>query len=159
MSMDPANDTMAIVEGQSSRNGMRAADADRERVAEQLRSAHADGRLDLTEYEERVQQAWAARTYGDLDALTVDLPQARPSTPTVSSEVRRSHQRGQQSPGRVTVTAWAGASLINLVIWAVVCLSTVSWIYPWWIWVAGPWGAVLLARWVGERGSASGVPR
>jgi len=78
--MDPANDTMAIVEGQSSRNGMRAADADRERVAEQLRSAHADGRLDLTEYEERVQQAWAARTYGDLDALTVDLPQARPST-------------------------------------------------------------------------------
>jgi hypothetical protein len=100
MSMDPANDTMSIVDGQSSRNGMRAADADRERVAEQLRSAHADGRLDLTEYDERVQQAWAARTYGDLDALTVDLPQARPSTPTVSSEVRRSHQWRRQSPGR-----------------------------------------------------------
>jgi hypothetical protein len=136
---------------------MRAADADRERVAEQLRSAYADGRLDLTEYDQRVQQAWAARTYDDLDALTVDLPQARPSTPKVSSEVRQPHS--QCGSGRVTVTAWASASLINLMIWVVVCLSTLSWIYPWWIWVAGPWGAVLLARWVGERGSASSAPR
>ncbi|MFN2478083.1 MAG: DUF1707 domain-containing protein [Pseudonocardiaceae bacterium] len=153
--MDPANDTM--VGGQSSRNRMRAADADRERVAEQLRSAHADGRLDLTEYDERVQQAWAARTYGDLDALTVDLPETRPSTPKVSSDARQPH--AQCGSGRVTVTAWAGATLINLMIWTVVCLSTMSWIYPWWIWVAGPWGAVLLARWIGERASAFSAPR
>lgn len=56
---------------------MRAADTDRERVAEQLRSAHAEGRLDLSEYDERIQQAWAARTYGELSALTADLPQPR----------------------------------------------------------------------------------
>ncbi len=154
--MDPASDTMGIVDGQSSRHRMRAADADRERVAEQLRSAHADGRLDLAEYDERVQQAWAARTYGDLDALTVDLPQARRPTSKVGSEMRQPHPQCRNGRGgRVTVSAWAGASLINLMIWAVVCLSTVSWIYPWWMWVAGPWGAVLCARWVGERATAA----
>jgi hypothetical protein len=115
MSMDPANDTMAIVDGQSSRNGLRAADADRERVAEQLRSAHADGRLDLTEYDERVQQAWAARTYGDLDALTVDLPQARPSTPTVTSEVgRREPDQPGDLGGGVPVHYELDLSLVDL---------------------------------------------
>ncbi|PZS40470.1 MAG: hypothetical protein DLM62_02760 [Pseudonocardiales bacterium] len=149
-----------IVDGQTSRDRMRAADADRERVAEQLGSAHADGRVDLTEYDERVQQAWAARTYGELDALTVDLPQARPPSPEASPEVRQPHQQcGNGRGGRATVSVWAGASLINLMIWAVVCLSTMSWIYPWWIWVAGPWGAMLFARWLGERATAVRVPR
>ena len=53
---------------------MRAADADRERVAERLRAALEEGRLDLHEYDERLQGAYAAKTYGDLDALLTDLP-------------------------------------------------------------------------------------
>jgi hypothetical protein len=156
--MDPTNGTMGIVDGQTSRDRMRAADADRERVAEQLRAAHADGRLDLTEYDERIQQAWAARTYGELEGLTADLPPGHaPAAPDTRPELRQSCRR--QGPGHATVTAWAGASLINLMIWAVVCLSTMSWIYPWWIWVAGPWGAVLLARRIGERATARRAPR
>jgi hypothetical protein len=151
--MDPTNGAMGIVDGQTSRDRMRAADADRERVAEQLRSAHADGRLDLTEYDERIQQAWAARTYGELEGLTADLPPGdAPVAPDARPELRQSCRR--QDPVHATVTAWAGASLINLMIWAVVCLSTMSWIYPWWIWVAGPWGAVLFARRIGERATA-----
>ncbi len=158
--MDRQTPTMGIVGDQTSRDRMRAADADRERVAEQLRSSHADGRLDLTEYDERVQQAWVARTYGELDALTVDLPQARPPTPEAHPEVRQSHQQCRNGRGgRVTISAWASASLINLMIWAMVCLSTLSWIHPWWIWVAGPWGAVLIARWLGERATTSRAQR
>jgi hypothetical protein len=158
--MDATNGTMGIVGSEPSRDRMRAADADRERVAEQLRSAHADGRLDLTEYDERVQRAWAARTYGELDALTVDLPQTRPPTPEAGPEVRQPHQQCRQGHGgRIPVSAWATASLINLTIWAVVCLSTMSWIYPWWIWVAGPWGAVLVARWMGEGANVARVQR
>lgn len=68
---------MGVVGNKTPRSQLRAADTDREHVAEQLRSAHTEGRLDLTEYDERVQQAWAARTYGELRALTADLPQAR----------------------------------------------------------------------------------
>ncbi len=58
--MDATTDPMGVVDDQTPRHRMRAGDADRERVAEQLRSAHAEGRLELTEYDERVQRAWAA---------------------------------------------------------------------------------------------------
>ncbi|MGH4026689.1 MAG: DUF1707 SHOCT-like domain-containing protein, partial [Pseudonocardiaceae bacterium] len=69
---------MDIVEDQSPRERMRVADTDRERVAGRLQTAHAEGRLDLAEYDERVRQAWAARTYGELDRLTADLPHGEP---------------------------------------------------------------------------------
>jgi DUF1707 SHOCT-like domain len=53
---------------------LRASDADREQVAEQLRHATAEGRLSPDELEERLEAVFAARTYGELDAVVVDLP-------------------------------------------------------------------------------------
>ncbi|MFJ7152702.1 DUF1707 domain-containing protein [Streptomyces sp. NPDC100445] len=53
---------------------LRASDADRERVAEVLRDALAEGRLVMTEFEERLEAAYTARTYGELAPLTRDLP-------------------------------------------------------------------------------------
>jgi len=53
---------------------LRAAHADREAVAERLREAAGDGRIDLEELEERLERAFAAKTYGELDALVADLP-------------------------------------------------------------------------------------
>ncbi|MCZ9342970.1 DUF1707 domain-containing protein, partial [Streptomyces sp. TRM76130] len=41
---------------------LRASDADRERVAEVLRDALAEGRLDMAEFEERLDATYAART-------------------------------------------------------------------------------------------------
>ena len=40
--------------------------------------------------------------------------------------------------------AWTIAVSVNVMVWVLVCLSTGDFIYPWPIWVAGPWGAVLL---------------
>jgi hypothetical protein len=70
----------------------RAADADREQVAERLRHATAEGRLNTEELEERLHALYGARTYGELDALLADLPASR-------------------SPGRqrVPVARWAAA--------------------------------------------------
>ena len=156
--VDGTNGTMGTVDDQTPRDRMRAADTDRERVAEQLRLAHNEGRLDLTEYDERVRQAWAARTYGELAALTADLPGMRsPAAPATRHEV--SPSRRPRRRGRAAVAAWASASMINLLIWAIVSLATLSWIYPWWVWVAGPWGAMLLAGWIGERVRAPRPPR
>jgi hypothetical protein len=59
----------------------RAADADREAIAERLRIAAGDGRIDLAELEERLGQAYAARTYGQLEVLVSDLPVRPPSIP------------------------------------------------------------------------------
>jgi len=57
---------------------LRAADADREHVAELLQRHTAAGRLTLDEYEQRVTAAWRASTLGELAALTADLPDAQP---------------------------------------------------------------------------------
>jgi hypothetical protein len=158
--MGPITGRMNIVDEHLPRNQMRAADGDRERVAEQLRSAHAVGRLDLTEYDERVQQAWAARTYGELEVLTADLPQAQSAAaPVTRGEARSSGRQQHHGRGRrAAVATWASASAINLVIWGVVSLTTLSWVYPWWIWVAGPWGAMLLAGWLSRRSDRGRSP-
>ncbi|MFI5615462.1 DUF1707 domain-containing protein [Amycolatopsis sp. NPDC051903] len=53
---------------------LRASDADRERVVSRLREQVGEGRLTLDEFSERSAAAYAARTAGELDALTRDLP-------------------------------------------------------------------------------------
>jgi hypothetical protein len=58
----------------------RASDAERERVASQLRDQLADGRLTLEELSERLDAAYRARTVGELDELTRDLPAAATAT-------------------------------------------------------------------------------
>ena len=52
----------------------RASDADRERAIDVLRAAFAEGRLTRQEHGERVQGAYSSRTYGELGALSADLP-------------------------------------------------------------------------------------
>jgi hypothetical protein len=55
---------------------MRAADTDRDHTAEVLRRAAAEGRITFEELDERIGQAYAAKTFADLEALTRDLPGA-----------------------------------------------------------------------------------
>ena len=53
---------------------MRAASADRERAVDVLKAGFAEGRLTQDEYNERMNRAYASRTYAELIALTADLP-------------------------------------------------------------------------------------
>ncbi len=53
---------------------LRVSDADREKVAEVLRTAAGEGRIDFDELEERLEATYAARTYADLVPITLDLP-------------------------------------------------------------------------------------
>ena len=55
---------------------LRASDEDRDRVAELLQVAAGDGRLTVEELGQRLEKALTARTYGELAALTRDLPAA-----------------------------------------------------------------------------------
>lgn len=54
-------------------DNLRAGDADRARVTEALDVAYAEGRLTFDEHQQRVDQASAARTFGELAPLTADL--------------------------------------------------------------------------------------
>jgi hypothetical protein len=133
---------------------LRAADADRDAVADRLRTAHAEGRLTVEEFGERLDAAFAARTMGELAGLTADLPAGR---------VARTGDQAEASPvaasaaaaragRRAAWGAWATAVLVTSAIWLIVSVSDGDLGYFWPIWVAGPWGAVLVARTVfGDR--------
>jgi Domain of unknown function (DUF1707) len=71
-------------------HGVRASDEDRERLATELRDHSVAGRLDTDELEERLQQTYAARTTGELEALRRDLP-ATPAALASEQAARRSH--------------------------------------------------------------------
>jgi hypothetical protein len=58
----------------ASRSHLRASHADREQVIGTLKGAFVQGRLAKDEFDLRVGQALASRTYGDLAALSADLP-------------------------------------------------------------------------------------
>jgi len=58
-------------------NEMRVGDAEREAAAAELREHYASGRLTLDELNERIDQAFAAKTRGDLNVLMTDLPSRR----------------------------------------------------------------------------------
>ncbi len=118
----------------------RAADADRERVVELLRHAHGEGRLSLDEFDERATAAWAARTYRELAGVTADLPQRAPTDRPAPSAAF------VDKPDQVALRIWLGVSVLNVLIWAVVSLAVGAAVYPWFVWVAGPWGVLLLIR-------------
>lgn len=137
---------------------IRIGNVERDAVVSRLQTAFGEGRLDVHEFDERVAQVYAARTVGELAPLTADLPAAGPaahpqtspaprlSTPPTRDR-RRNRQRNRQNDGRALVwawRAWATAVSINLVIWTLVSLGTGHLHYFWPMWVAGPWGAVLL---------------
>ncbi|HEY0540323.1 MAG TPA: DUF1707 domain-containing protein [Actinoallomurus sp.] len=66
---------------------MRISDAERDNAASILREAAGDGRLDLQELDERLDAVYAAKTYGDLEPITRDLPSVT-SAPIASSPAR-----------------------------------------------------------------------
>ncbi|WP_327362648.1 DUF1707 SHOCT-like domain-containing protein [Streptomyces sp. NBC_01296] len=61
---------------------LRASDADRDRVVERLRDAVAEGRIDMEEFEERLEAAYKSKTYAELEPLTSDLP--APGAPSMA---------------------------------------------------------------------------
>jgi DUF1707 SHOCT-like domain/Domain of unknown function (DUF4190) len=60
---------------------MRAADADRDRMAAILGTAYSEGRLSRDEYDARLERVLSARTYADLDHVVTDLPAAQATVP------------------------------------------------------------------------------
>jgi hypothetical protein len=85
----------------------RAGDAEREQVAEKLRVAAGDGRVDLAELEERLDRAYRAKTYSELDALLADLPDQRPTGALAASGsetmLLKTHGSTVKQNGRWTV--------------------------------------------------------
>jgi hypothetical protein len=152
---------------------LRAGDVDRERVAERLRTALDEGRLNLHEYDERLRDAYAAKTYAELEKLVADLPGVTPAsqsqlvpgdrgTPAVANLTWRQGPDGRypDATRRWLADTWDGwvATVAACVgIWGVISVFAGDLIYFWPGWVAGPWGVVLLVETV--RGLLRGEPQ
>jgi uncharacterized protein DUF1707 len=164
---------------------LRASDADRAAVADTLGAAMSTGRLTVAEYDDRLARAYAARTYGELAELTTDLPAAahRPATPPAAQPAHQpvpvvagcgGHGRAAgwataRTAGwgpwagdaglRAAWASWLTTAVVVVGIWAVSLLAA-GWVYPWPVWVIGPWGVVLLARSLGgDRRAGDGRDR
>jgi DUF1707 SHOCT-like domain len=136
------------------REDMRAADSDRQYVADRLREALNEGRLDLGEYDDRLKETYAARTYGELDKVLNDLPAVIPpqqsqvvpvAQPAAAATGPATRHRGHPWLWAIW-GSWVCTSLIIIVIWV---LSDRHHDSMWPLWVILPWGAILLARTIG----------
>lgn len=90
---------------------LRASHADRERVIGVLKAAFVQGRLAKDEFDLRVSQVLASRTYAELNALTADMPpglvSAQPPEPARKSET----ELARESTERKIVKGWAMATV------------------------------------------------
>ena len=88
--------------------GMLAAHADRERAIDVLKAGFAEGRLAKAEYDDRTARVYAARTYGELGALTADLPAGSSGHPGPYLET----SYPPRPPAPATVSPMAVAALV-----------------------------------------------
>jgi Domain of unknown function (DUF1707) len=120
---------------------LRASDADREQVADRLRQATAEGRLVAEELEERLGAVFAARTYGELDALVDDLPGQGLRVPGQSLG---RHDRGRAGsnlmlrPVPILALFLLAPVLMSLLLAAAVVIATVF----------SAWGLLLIVGWL-----------
>jgi hypothetical protein len=107
---------------------LRISDADREREASALREHYAAGRLDSSEFEERLQAVYGARTEGELATLRADLPALPPKPPTTRELVV---QTLTQNVMARYVAAGGAAFIACTAVWAATGASSTFW--PKWV--------------------------
>ena len=129
---------------------LRVSDVERQTVADRLRMAQEVGQLDIHEFDERVQSVWAARTRGELERVTADLPVPPPQQ--AAAPTRRPARQVFSDTGggitmRILTIIWAASLAVNVVVWGLVSATNDEAVYPWPIWLA-PAGVVLLVLYV-----------
>jgi hypothetical protein len=107
---------------------LRASDADRDAVAERLRDAAVEGRLEPDELEERLHAALRARTYADLEVLLGDLP---------AIPVRWERPRAGAAP--VAATALVALRVLSVLAMVAVVVVVAVMTMAWWLVAALVW--------------------
>jgi Domain of unknown function (DUF1707) len=152
----------------ASNSQMRASDRDRDRTADLLREHHAAGRLDPEEFNERLDKVFTARTIGDLDDLTADLPAINlyplpaaslPRTRPVSTDLPAADVLSQAAGAMQRIpsgwpVAWGSWALVTL-------LCGLLWLVTGSIWplaLAGAAGILMAGGWVARGMRGRGGP-
>jgi hypothetical protein len=111
---------------------VRVGDRDRETTADLLSQALAQGYFDLTEYETRVQAAFAARSAEELRRVVADLPVEH----LKRSDPRRiaARKKAARASVRFHLAGYAAMVAIVLTVWLAIALTTGAAGYFWPIW-------------------------
>jgi hypothetical protein len=112
---------------------MRVSDAERTEVADRLSKHYGDGRLDETEFNERLDQAMSAKTQSDLRGLFADLPgeppQKRPPRPPRPERQRGGLGRILLLAVLVVIAVAVGQALLHMyLLWILVALALFVWL-------------------------------
>jgi hypothetical protein len=126
---------------ESDSGAMRASDADREAIAQRLRAALDEGRLTIVEYDERLQQAYASTTFGQLEPLVADLPAPTPAKPSPEVAKRERQKRKMVKEWR----DWASVTFILVAIWLVTSIASGGPHFFWPMIPMGIWAAINVA--------------
>ena len=150
-----------IAAGAAGHSHLRAPHADREQVIGMLKAAYVQGRLAKDELDARVSQTFAARTYGELAAVTTDLPSGLITAPPPRKAARA---RARPPAGKA---ALVGSGVIIPPAILVAALLTGNdtlgemflLIAPWYLiaWIAA--GMQLVANWHDNRARGQPSPR
>jgi Flp pilus assembly protein TadB len=127
----------------------RAGDEDRERTATALGEHYAAGRLTLEEFKQRLDQAYAAKTLGELGGLMTDLPDGdlmplhgqRGGAPSLPQ--RRAPGTVQATDGSAVRQFWLAVAITAMVLWLISGATS----GPWFWWLIIPLAFIML-RWV-----------
>ena len=133
---------------------MRAGDSDRQSVVDQLKKALDEGRLDLSEYDERLQKTYAAKTYQDLDGLLDDLPgtvpvqhsQVQPAPPPPSTGAPVLAQPVSAHLSRL-LGPYGGVFTVCVLIWVITSVSAGHLTYFWPVWMLFPIILGMFGQW------------
>lgn len=103
-----------------SRREIRISDVDRSDAISALGEHFADGRLTMTEYEERVQQATAAVSEGELEKIFSDLPKLEASRELVpyysAREIDRMYRSGRNMRLGLLLSTVIGSSALAMLV-------------------------------------------
>ncbi|WP_285760793.1 DUF1707 SHOCT-like domain-containing protein [Nocardiopsis ansamitocini] len=126
---------------------LRASDGDRDLVAKRLQEHFAQGRLDSDEFNSRLGSVYRARTAQELALVTEDLPERDLADlpGLVAGSPAGARQGGLLRDPALVIPwlTWAGVNTLCFSIWLMVYLGGGTH-YPWFLWVAIPWGVVML---------------
>jgi Domain of unknown function (DUF1707) len=125
-------------------HSLRIGNPERDAVVQRLTEALNEGRIELAEYDDRVQQVYAAKTQAELVPITVDLPAPPPPPAPKASLFSRVGQAER---------AWLSTAVLLTGIWLITVITddrhSPHGFWP--IWPLGFWGIALITRRIGGR--------
>ena len=126
-----------------STENLRISEPERARYVDELVRHVGAGRLTVDEFDRRAARIYASDTVAEAREQFTGLPVSMsPERPSAAGRSRRRLSAHQ----RIEWSIWASVGASNVLVWVLVSLATTSLVYPWPIWVIGPWGLVLLTR-------------